>query len=49
VHLDLRAAAGVPEGRADALEAECTRLVALRVNAVRIVMPDPEGSIFCFD
>src|SRR5690349_20698106 len=30
VHLDLRAAAGVPhEGREDALEAECSRLVTL--------------------
>ena len=38
-----------PLGRRGGLEAECTRLVALRVNAVRIVMPDPEGSIFCFD
>ena len=61
VHLDLRAAAGVPpEGRADALEAECTRLVALgarrvqrleadSINAVCIVMQDPEGNEFCLD
>jgi hypothetical protein len=61
VHLDLRAAAGVPsEGRADALEAECTRLVALGARRVRrldadgidevcIVMEDPEGNEFCLD
>ncbi|MDQ2839132.1 MAG: VOC family protein [Actinomycetota bacterium] len=61
VHLDLRAAAGVsPEGRADALEAECTRLVALgarrierleadTINSVCIVMQDPEGNEFCLD
>ena len=61
VHLDLRAAAGVPpEGRADALEAECTRLLALGaqrlrrleadgVNGVCIVMQDPEGNEFCLD
>ena len=61
VHLDLRAAAGVPpEGREDALEAECTRLVALGarrlrrleadgVDAVCIVMADPEGNEFCLD
>ena len=61
VHLDLRAAAGVArEGRADALEAECTRLVALGarrvqrleadgVNEVCIVMQDPEGNEFCLD
>ena len=61
VHLDLRAAPGVPsEGRADALEAECTRLVALGarrlrrleadgINAVCIVMQDPEGNEFCLD
>jgi hypothetical protein len=61
VHLDLRAAAGVPpEGRADALEAECTRLVALGarrvrrleadgIDAVCIVMQDPEGNEFCLD
>lgn len=61
VHLDLRAAAGVPaEGRSDALEAECTRLVALGArrlqrleadgsNGVCIVMQDPEGNEFCLD
>ncbi|MGN6524326.1 MAG: VOC family protein, partial [Actinomycetes bacterium] len=61
VHLDLRAAAGVPpEGRADALEAECGRLVALGARRVRrleadgidqvcIVMQDPEGNEFCLD
>ena len=61
VHLDLRAAAGLPaEGRADALEAECTRLVALGarrvqrleadgVNEVCIDMQDPEGNEFCLD
>ena len=61
VHLDLRAAAGVPpEGRTDALEAECTRLVALGarrvqrlepdgINGVCIVMQDPEGNEFCLD
>jgi hypothetical protein len=61
VHLDLRAAAGVPpEGRAEALEAECTRLVAFGAHRVRrmeadgindvcIVMQDPEGNEFCLD
>ena len=61
MHLDLRAAAGVPpEGRADALEAECTRLVALGASRVQrleadgingfcIVMQDPEGNEFCLD
>jgi hypothetical protein len=61
VHLDLRAAAGAPpEGRAEALEAECTRLVALGARRVRrmeadgvdgvcIVMQDPEGNEFCLD
>ena len=61
VHLDLRAAAGVPQqGRSDALEAECTRLVALgarrvrrleadNINGVCIVMQDPEGNEFCLD
>jgi hypothetical protein len=61
VHLDLRAAAGVPpEGRTDALGAECTRLVALGarqvqrlgadgINCVCIVMQDPEGNEFCLD
>ena len=61
VHLDLRAAAGVPpEGRSDALEAECARLVALgatrlrrheaeAIDPVYIVMQDPEGNEFCLD
>jgi hypothetical protein len=61
VHLDLRAAAGVPpEGRSDTLEAECDRLVALGarrlqrleadgINDVCIVMQDPEGNEFCLD
>ena len=61
VHLDLRAAAGLPpEGRSDALEAECTRLVALgarrvhrlegnAMDGVCIVMQDPEGNEFCLD
>lgn len=61
VHLDLRAAAGLPpEARTDALEAECTRLIALGarrvqrlegdgINGVCIVMQDPEGNEFCLD
>lgn len=61
VHLDLRAAAGrPPEERSDALEAECARLVALGARRVRrleadtidamcIVMQDPEGDEFCLD
>ncbi len=61
VHLDLRAAAGrPPEERSEALEAECTRLVALGAQRVRrmdadgiddvcIVMQDPEGNEFCLD
>lgn len=61
VHLDLRAAAGVPPaGRSDALEAECARLVALGarrqrrleadgIDEVCIVMQDPEGNEFCLD
>ncbi len=61
VHLDLRAAAGAPpDGRSDALEGECTRLVALGARRVRrmdadgmddvcIVMQDPEGNEFCLD
>ncbi|SDJ38149.1 hypothetical protein SAMN05444157_3093 [Frankineae bacterium MT45] len=61
MHLDLRAAAGLSgDQRADALEAECTRLVALGaqrlqrleadgVNEVCIVMQDPEGDEFCLD
>jgi hypothetical protein len=54
-------AAGVPaEGRSDALEAECTRLFALGprrvrrleadgIDAVCIVMQDPEDNEFCLD
>jgi Glyoxalase-like domain len=61
VHLDLRAAAGVPaEGRSDALEAECARLVALGARRVQrlesdcidevcIVMQDLEGNESCLD
>ena len=61
VHLDLRAAAGrPPEERSDALEAECTRLVALGasrlyrldgndIDGVCIAMQDPEGNEFCLD
>jgi hypothetical protein len=61
VHLDLRAAAGLAsDARSDALEAECTRLVALGarrqrrleadgINEVCIVMEDPEGNEFCLD
>jgi len=61
VHLDLRSAAGVPpEGRVDALEAECTRLLALGATVVQrngpdpidgycIWMRDPEGNEFCLD
>ena len=61
VHLDLRAAAGVPpEGRTEALETECARLIALGARQVRrlepdnindlcIVMQDPEGNEFCLD
>jgi Glyoxalase-like domain len=61
MHLDLRAAVGVPSGgRADALEAECARLVALGARRVRrmeadgidevcIVMQDPEGNEFCVE
>lgn len=61
VHLDLRAAARVAtDDRADALEAECARLVALGAQRVRrmeadgidqvcIVMQDPEGNEFCLD
>ena len=61
VHLDLRSAVGLDgDDRMTALEAECTRLVA--VGAVRveriegnamdggiIVMQDPEGNEFCLD
>ena len=61
VHLDLRAAVGLAsDARSEALEAECTRLVALGarrqrrmeadgVNEVCIVMEDPEGNEFCLD
>ena len=61
VHLDLRAAAGVPpEGRTAALEAECNRLTALGarlvhrlepdgINELCLVMQDPEGNEFCLD
>ncbi|WP_232666725.1 VOC family protein [Pseudonocardia sp. TRM90224] len=62
VHLDVRAAPGlVGEERMAALEAECTRLVALGATRVRrvepappmeagfIVMTDPEGNEFCLD
>lgn len=61
VHLDLRAAAGLPtDERSDALERECARLVALgarrvqrleedAINSVCIVMQDPEGNEFCLD
>lgn len=61
VHLDLRAAAGAPpEARAETLEAECERLLALGasrvdrfeangMDAVFIVMRDPEGNEFCLD
>jgi hypothetical protein len=61
VHLDLRAAVGLPPDRRDAaLSAECTRLVALGARQVRrlepdgvdalcIVMQDPEGNEFCLD
>ncbi|HEX2903968.1 MAG TPA: VOC family protein [Jatrophihabitans sp.] len=61
VHLDLRAAAGVPaEQRIVALEAECARLQALGAVVVQrlgpdaidgycISMRDPEGNEFCLD
>ena len=61
VHLDVRAAPGLEgDARSDALEAECTRLVALGAtrfrrleaddeNDVCIVMQDPEGNEFCLD
>jgi Glyoxalase-like domain len=62
VHLDVRAAPGLQgEERMAALEAECTRLVALGATRVRryepepplsaghIVMQDPEGNEFCLD
>ncbi|WP_327286295.1 MULTISPECIES: VOC family protein [unclassified Streptomyces] len=61
VHLDVRVATGlVGEERLAALEAECTRLVALGAVRVRlltadgydescIVMQDVEGNEFCLD
>jgi hypothetical protein len=61
VHLDLRAAPGLRgDARSEALEAECTRLVALGaqrlyrldadgVDETCIVMADPQGSEFCLD
>jgi hypothetical protein len=62
VHLDVRVAPGLQgEERMSALEAECSRLVALgatRVNRFEpdppmsagfIVMTDPEGNEFCLD
>ena len=62
VHLDVRAAPGLQgEDRMAALEAECSRLVALGatrgrryepeppMSAGHIVMADPEGNEFCLD
>ena len=62
LHLDVRAAPGLEgDDRLAALEAECTRLVALGGARVRrhepdpplshgfIVMTDPEGNEFCLD
>ena len=61
VHLDVRAAPGLTgDERMAALEAECTRLVALGATRVQrfepggiaagtIVMQDPEGNEFCLD
>jgi Glyoxalase-like domain len=62
VHLDVRAAPGLQgEERMAALEAECSRLVALGATRVErfepdplmsagfIVMTDPEGNEFCLD
>ncbi|MFC9550078.1 VOC family protein [Rhodococcus sp. NPDC056960] len=62
VHLDVRAAPGsVGDERMAALEAECTRLVALGATRVarfepapplqggHIVLTDPEGNEFCLD
>ncbi|MGW0183433.1 VOC family protein [Nocardia sp. NPDC003345] len=62
VHLDVRAAPGLQgDERMAALEAECTRLVALGATRLRrdepqpplsagfIVMTDPEGNEFCLD
>jgi hypothetical protein len=62
VHLDVRAAPGLQgDERMTALEAECTRLVALGAERLRrlepapplsyghIVMADPDGNEFCLD
>jgi len=62
VHLDVRAAPGLDgDARMSALEAECTRLVALGATRLErrepapplsagfIVMADPEGNEFCLD
>ncbi|MEJ3652985.1 VOC family protein [Actinomycetes bacterium KLBMP 9759] len=62
VHLDVRAAPGLAGAeRMAALEAECTRLVALGATRLgreepappmgggHIVMADPEGNEFCLD
>ncbi|MEV6218716.1 VOC family protein [Nocardia sp. NPDC051833] len=62
VHLDVRVAPGLQgDERMTALEAECTRLVALGATRLRrfepeppmsfgfIVMADPEGNEFCLD
>lgn len=62
VHLDVRAAPGLEaDERLNALEAECSRLLALGATRVQrfepepylsggfIVMQDPEGNEFCLD
>ncbi|WP_304455135.1 VOC family protein [Nocardiopsis sp. YSL2] len=62
LHLDVRAAPGLEgQERMAALEAECTRLMALGASRLRrdepapplsagfIVMADPEGNEFCLD
>ena len=61
VHLDVRVGTGlVGEERLSALEAECTRLVALGAVCVRVLradgfnescitMQDIEGNEFCLD
>ena len=62
VHLDVRAAPGLTgDERMAALEAECSRLVALGASRVQrydpnppmelgtITMQDPEGNEFCLD
>ena len=62
VHLDVRAAPGLEgEARMAALEAECSRMLALGATRLRrhepdppmsggfIVMADPEGNEFCLD